>query len=413
MPYQELNMDLTDEQIRLKKSVHRFAREVIRPAAYELDNMADPNDTIKEDSPLRKIMKQMRQLGYHTALIPDTYGGLGLDPLDLHIFWEEIAWGSSGIAVSLGADSFPAVMACMLGSDQLIDEIVAPFVEDMDYRLIGCWAMTEPNHGSDYALVGTPPFRDPKFSGEVMARRDGSQWVLNGQKAAWVSNGSIASHALTFVNIDPSMGMAGCGAAVVPLSLPGASRGKCLNKLGKRDLPQGEIYLDGVRIPERYMLAGPDTCEPILDQLIAMANATMGAIATGAARAAFDEALRYSMERTQGGKLLCEHQLVQKMLFDMATKVETARAFSRNVMLYNLTNIPPLSRYSVMSKVYCTNIAYEVAHDAVQIFGGCGISKEFLIEKLFRDARMMLIEDGSNTVLPLAGAHTIINPEEG
>jgi len=350
----------------------------------------------------------MKKLGYHTVFIPEHYGGMGLSPLDLHIFWEELSWGSAGLAVSLGVDSFPAFFASMMGEEALTKNIIEPYVNDTQCNFIGCWAITEPDHGSDTLMVGTPFFKDPKITGNVKARREGDEWVINGQKSAWVSNGPHATHALLFLNIDQSLGMAGGGIAIMPLNLPGVSKGRPLDKMGQREVPQGEIIFDNVRIPGWCMIADPDTYEAMVDMTLSTANACMGAIYTGVARAAFEEALAYSKERVQGGKPISRHQLVQKKLFDMFMKVETCRAFSRQAMVYNMSAFPPKLEYSIASKVYCTQAAFEVANEAVQIFGGYGVSKEYFIEALFRDTRAAMIEDGSNDVLSLAAAEAIL-----
>lgn len=410
MDYLDLNIELTDEQIDLKKSVRKFAKEVLRPASIELDKLSNPADVLKKDSIYWNCMKQMKELGYHTVFIPDTYGGLGLSPLELHILWEELGWGSAGFAVSIGVDCFPAFFGSMTPDDggKVIEEIITPFVEKTDCSIIGCWAITQPNHGSDQLTAGTPTFNNPRITGQVSAILEGDEWIINGQNSAWISNGPHATHALLFLNIDKSMGLAGGGVAAIPLNLPGVSKGKCLDKMGKRELPQGEIYFDNVRLPKHLMLVQPDTYETMVDSTLAIANATMGAIYTGVARAAFEEALAYSKVRVQGGKYLYEHQLVQKKLFDMFQKVETARAISRAAMNYNFNNFPPATRYSILSKIYCTNAAFEIASEAVQLFGGYGVSKEYYVEKLFRDARASLIEDGSNDVLALTAAWSLI-----
>ncbi|MFZ5596443.1 MAG: acyl-CoA dehydrogenase family protein [Bacillota bacterium] len=414
MDYLDLNVDLTDEQLDLKKSVRKFAREVLRPASIELDKLSNPEDVLKRDSIYWDCMKKMKEMGYHTVFIPETYGGMGLSPTELHIFWEELGWGSSGFAVSIGVDCFPAFMASMVPDEEerVVEEIILPFVQKTDNSIIGCWAITEPNHGSDQLTVGMPWFNDPGINGQVSARLEGDEWVINGQKSSWVSNGPHATHALLYLNIEKSMGLAGGGIAVCPLDLPGVSKGRCLDKLGQRELPQGEIFFDNVRLPRHLMLVEPEIYETMLDSTLAIANATMGAIFTGVARAAFEEALAYSKVRVQGGKYLYEHQLVQKKLFDMFLQVEAARAISRAAMNYNFSNTPPVTRYSIASKVFCTNAAFEVASEAVQIFGGYGVSKEYYIEKLFRDARAAKIEDGSNDVLALTAAWSLIRDSE-
>jgi alkylation response protein AidB-like acyl-CoA dehydrogenase len=297
----------------------------------------------------------------------------------------------------------------MSGNPDLIKDVVVPFAEDREAKYIGCWAITEPHHGSDSLLIGTDQFQAPDVGFECQARLDGDEWVINGQKSAWVSNGTIATHACTFLGLDRSKGMAGGGVAIIPLDLPGVTRGKPLDKLGQRALNQGEMFFDNVRLPKHYMIVQPAGYPFIIDNILAGANAGMSAIFTGVARAAFEEALAYCKQRIQGGKPICEHQLVQKKLFEMFTKVESARALSRAAMTYNATTSPPATQYSIAAKVYCTQVAFEVASDAVQLFGGYGLAKELPVEKFFRDARASMIEDGTNEVLSLAGARMLID----
>jgi alkylation response protein AidB-like acyl-CoA dehydrogenase len=406
MSYLDLNMDLSDEQIALKEAVHTFAKEALRPASLELDKLSDPEDVIKSDL-FWDTMRKGYELGYHTIFLPETYGGLGADPLETHIILEEMGWGSADFAIGLGVSSFPAFFASMLPSDRLEREIITPFCENKDATFIGCWGITEPDHGTDHLCPGTESFHDGRIKAQVTAKRDGDEWIINGQKSAWVSNGTIATHCLLYLNIDPSLGMAGGGICVVPLGLPGVSRGKPLNKLGQRALNQGEIFFDDVRVPEEFMLVDQESYESMVDLTVSTANAGMGAIFTGTARAAYDEALAYAKERAQGGKLLFEHQMIKHKLFSMFMKVEAARAFSRAAMVYNYNNTPPATEYSIASKVFCTNVAFEVASEACQVFGGCGMSKEYPIEKIFRDARAALIEDGANDALMITGAHAL------
>lgn len=407
MSYTELNLELSDEQLALKEAVHKFAVEVIRPASIELDAMT-PEEVIAKKSIYWDVMRQMYELGYHTVHIPEEYGGLGLGPLSQHIFWEELAYGSVGFAVSLGVSLFGTFIASMVPEDEVVEKVIKPFAQCNDASILGCWAITEPNHGSDNLMPDHPHFNDPQIVQQVRAKKKGDVWVLNGQKSAWVSNGPIATSAMLFCNIDPAMGMAGGGICVVDLNQPGVSRGAPLNKIGQRDLPQGEIFFDDAQVPDALMFVDPESYEVMTDIVVAMANMHMGAMFTGLAQAAYDLALQYSTERVQGGKPLCQHDAVKQKLFGMFTQVETARAFSRSAMVYNLNNSPPDSKFNLASKVYCTQAAFEVCHQAVQIFGGYGLTKEYPIEKLFRDARSGLIEDGSNDILAIAGGNMIV-----
>lgn len=412
MAYTELNLELTEEHELLKEEVHKFAVEVLRPASIELDRMS-PEDVIKEGSLYWQCMAHMYRNNYHTVLISDAYGGLGLDPLGVHIFWEEIAYGSVGFAVSLGCSCFSAFYATMLCEDHLIDRFVTPFVECRDASVMSCWAITEPAHGSDNLMTGTPIFCDPGLSQQVKAVRRGSDWVINGQKSAWVSNGPTASDAALFVNLDPSLGFAGGGIGLVDLRQPGVSRGKPLDKMGQRELPQGEIFFDDAVCPEECMIIDPESYEAMTELTLGHANATMGAYFTGVAQAAYDMALKYSTERAQGGKPLCQHQWVQKKLFEMFMKVETARSFSRSALVFNMNTTPPLVQYSIAAKVFCTETAFQVASDAIQLFGGYGVSRDFPIEKLFRDARAGMIEDGSNDSLCMAAGGMLVKEALG
>jgi alkylation response protein AidB-like acyl-CoA dehydrogenase len=407
--YLELNKNLTEHEQAIKTEIHRFAADVLRPASLELDQLQDPADVIGEGSRLWDVFRQAYQLGYHTAQMPERLGGAGLSPLARHIYNEEMGWGASDFAVGIGVTSFPFGFAAIANNERIMEEVVMPFVNDRDARFIGCWAITEPQHGSDMLIHGTPTFKEPAAAGSVRAVLDGDEWVINGQKSAWVSNGTIATHALCFLGIEPEKGQEGNGVALIPLNSPGVSKGKPLNKLGQRALNQGEMFFDNVRIPREYMLVQGQMYTYVINSVLAGANAFMGATFTGLARAAFEEALEYTKNRVQGTKPISHHQAVQLKLVNMFINVEAARQLSRAAAIYNAETSPPATQYSMASKVFCTQTAFNVASDALQLHGGYGLAKEMLIEKLFRDARASLIEDGTNDVLSLAAAQKVLD----
>jgi len=293
------------------------------------------------------------------------------------------------------------MFANLAGKPELIERFASP-----NKREIGCWAVTEPDHGSDSLAFDQPVFDDPDIRPNCIATKEGDEYVIRGQKAAWVSNGSIATVATLFCTIDPSQGFKGGGVALVPLDLQGVSRGKPLDKLGQRALNQGEIYFDDVRIPADYMVVGTEAYSAIVEMVLATANAHMGATFVGLARASFEHALAYSRERVQGGVPIFEHQNVKGKIFRMFSQVEAARSLARRVILYNSTQ-PPLIQYSIASKTFCTQTAFDVSSQALQIFGGNGLSREYPIEKLLRDARASMIEDGCNDILGLVGAEKL------
>ncbi len=409
MAFLDLNPNLTSEQIALREEVHKFAAEVMRPAADKLDKMPDPAAVIAKGSVLWDVLRQSRELGYHTRALPEELGGLNLTPVEQNIISEELGWGSAGLSVCMGAGTMPFAFAAMFGSPELVEEFVIPFRDDKKAEYIGCWAITEPEHGGgDQLYIGSKKEEIPFIRHNTRAKLDGDEWVITGQKAAWVSNGTIATHALLHVSLDGTDDQRDAALFFVPLNLPGISKGKPLDKIGQRDLNQGEIYFDDVRLPKHHMLVGPELHEPVKEMILAGANGGMATTFTGVARAAFEEALEYCKVRVAGAKVLTGHQLVQKRLFDMFSKVESARALARAVNGYNAQTMPPEPHYAMAAKVHNTQVAYEVASDAIQLLGGNGLSREYRVERLFRDARAALIEDGDNDTLSLGAASYII-----
>ena len=406
MAYLDLDLTLTEKHLQLKTEVHKFAVEILRPAALALDKMP-PEKVVEKGSLYWQTLAKMYENGYHTAALVNHPGSLANDPIALHILWEELAYGSVGFAVALGVSFFCATVAQTVGNPKLIDKFYTPFVNCKDASIMSCWGATEPEHGSDNLMMGTPIFHDKNITQQCKAVKKGSDWVINGQKAAWVSNGPVATNILLSVNLVPEMGLAGGGSCLLDLDLPGISRGKPLDKLGQRELPQGEIFFDNVVCPRDQMIMDQTAYEIVGEYTLASANMGMGAFFTGLAQACYDLALQYTKERVQGGRRLCEHAWIRARLFNMFTTVETCRAFSRSVMVYNTRTFPPSPPHGIASKVYCTNAAFKVANEAVQIFGGLGLSKELPIEKLFRDARAGLIEDGTNDALSIVGGNML------
>ncbi|MCE7929396.1 MAG: acyl-CoA dehydrogenase [Chloroflexi bacterium CFX7] len=394
MPYSDDFSDLTSGQQLLKQEAHRFASEVMRPIGASLDDLP-PEQVIASGSPLWDFFRKAYSSGHHLRGFPVELGGAGLGPLESHLVQEEFGWGNSGLAIGLGTASMPFRAAAMMGHPGLMREIVMPFVEDTEGKYIGCWGATEPNHGSDL-IMG-----DPNSHLECSAYRDGDEWVIQGQKSAWVSNGTIATHCLAILN------MRGAGTAIVPLNLPGVTKGPPTNKLGQRPLNQGEIFFDNVRIPAHYVLSEPSPAINDGGAGLAGANASMSSTFSGVARAAFEEALAYTQSRIQGGVPISSHQVVQKKLFDMFMRVQAARALSRKANQRLLSGLPTL-HYSIAAKVLATRTAFDVASDASELFGAMGMVKGVLVEALLRDARAAIIEDGSNDTLSVAGGQNLL-----
>jgi alkylation response protein AidB-like acyl-CoA dehydrogenase len=413
MSYKELDMTISKEALAMQKEARDFAMKVLRPAGIALDELHSPEDVIADGSVLWDVFKKYRQMDLHLQGFPEELGGVGeIEPMAGILINEELGYGDVGLAISLGVSAMPFAMAAKLPDPEL-QELAKAYCQDKDAKMIGCWCMMEPDHGSDWILTAHPGFDDPKSVGvpSVRAEKSGNNYILNGQKAAWVSNGTIATHGVVHLNLDPALGMRGDGIAIVPLDLAGVSRGKPLNKIGQRSLNQGEIFFDNVALPEKYMvIPDPGVGTIMKDLTLIGANTGMGMLFAGVAQAAFDEALNYAKKRVQGGKPIFDHQSVRLRLFKMFSMVESIRAFTRRAALYNMTHNDPLNglipsaAHGMACKVLSTETAFQVASEALQIFGGNGLSKEYVIEKIFRDARSSMIEDGENNVLSLVGA---------
>ena len=393
----DIEIGLTDDDRAMWETAHRFAEEVLRPAGRALDRVVDPVDVIAADSVLWSVIEKYRNLGF-ARLYQDTE----MEPVArarlIALINEELAWGDVGLAIATGLCSFHTAWIHQTGDRELIERFCDP-----DDLTIGCWALTEPDHGSDTITVSEPHFRDPALKPNCVARKDGDSYVISGQKAAWVSNGSIADVAVLFCTLDREQGFAGGGVFCVPLDLPGVERGRPLDKLGQRSLNQGELFFNEVRVPASYMAIGPELYPIALESMLGYANAGMAQLFVGLARSALDHAVAYAKERVQGGRPIFEHQAVKSRLFKMFMRVEASRALARRVAIYNGLNLPQIQN-SIAAKVFCTNTAFEVASDAVQIFGGNGLSRDYPVEKLLRDARASMIEDGCNEVLGLVAA---------
>jgi alkylation response protein AidB-like acyl-CoA dehydrogenase len=213
----------------------------------------------------------------------------------------------------------------------------------------------------------------------------------------------LPESAALYCTYEDEDGVQGGGTFVVPLDLPGVSRGKPTDKFGQRSLNQGEIFFDDVVIPADYLVAGPDTYDDFLQATLTGANGSMGSLFSGLARAALEYAVDYAKERKQGSDIpIFEHQAVKSRLFEMFRKVESARALNLRVLTHNAVN--PRFELAVASKVTSTKTALEVSMEALAIYGGAGITKENPIEKLIRDASVSIIEDGENTFLGLLAA---------
>ena len=406
MGYPELDINLTPEQKSMRDMARKFGAEVIRPIGIALDQMPNPADVIAPGSPLWDAARQFRALGLHRRGLPKSVGGMreDMDPLSQFLIGEALSYADAGMTTTLGGGASTFAFAAM-SPDPELQGWARDFCADTSGQINGCWAITEPDHGSDWASAVDNRNADPRIGPTLKAVLKGDEYILTGQKAAWVSNGTIATHATLHVGLDPALGMQGTGLCVLPLSLPGISKGAPLNKIGLRPLNQGEIFFEEVRIPKKYMIVSDPNLmsRGLLRTTLTTANTGMSISFAGLAWAAFDEAHAYARQRVQGGLPIIQHQNIRLKLHRMYMMVHAARCVARQTVRMNAANPPGSLLNATAAKVLSTETAFQVASEAVQIHGGNGLTKEYLIEKLFRDARAGLIMDGTNEALALGG----------
>jgi len=395
---------LTDIEEEFQQNMRKFALKVMRPIGQELDRMSAA-DIIAEQSPFWEFRRRYLELGIDLEALfemsPEVRSRM------FCIIFEELGYGDGGLAISAGASILPQYLSALFGNRFLM--------ERFPQELLGCWAITEPDHGSDM-LDPNGMIRHPDSSfgrPSTVAKFYDDRVVINGQKSAWVSNGTVADVCILYCAADTGDGPdpeRGC-VLVIPMDLPGISRGKPLEKLGQRGDPQGEIFFSDVEVPLEYVLAGPEDFQRAVYCIHAEANVLMGATWTGVARAAYDLAYEYAHERRQGGVPICRHQLVAWRLFHMFRRVEGACALTRRAAWYNQAARTPALQIAMAAKVEATQASFDVSSEALQIFGGNGLTHEYPIEKILRDARASMIEDGCNYVLALKGGYYLLDGE--
>jgi alkylation response protein AidB-like acyl-CoA dehydrogenase len=396
-----VDFDQTDIQRQIIRTAQDFGKDVLRPAEIELDRVADPDEVFKRDL-FWDVLGQAFQLGFHKMGLAEAVGGLGLDPSTTGMVWEELGRSGAGFAASLLPGAAVQQLIALLApqNKELVDRYVLPYVQDTTGRKISAWGSSEPNVGSDGSN-----YYDKNIRHHTSAVRQGDRYIINGTKSNFVSNGGIADVYLVFACVDPSMGLRGSGAFVIPGDAKGVAREKAIDKIGLRTLNQAAVFFDDVEIPEHYMIFPPGDDYPMLhNAIITVGNLGVGYLAVGLMRAAYEEALAYSKERVQWGKPIFEHQMITKKLFDVFTAIEAARAFLWKASWLAKTSFPGDLKMSLAAKIYATEQAVRHTAEMVQVLGGYGISKEYPLEKYARDANLLPIMDGTNQTLLIKAA---------
>lgn len=387
------------QEIReLQGLAREFARQEVRPAEVELDKVQDTDEVFASDT-FRTVLRKAYECGFHKLAIPEAAGGLGLSFFGQLVILEELATGGAGLASQILVCPIAASSIAsfgLAGRHAAYKEYLEAYVEDTTGKHSGAWAITEPNIGSDCIS------QDPGTHFATRGIEKDGGWVIDGAKSGFVSNGGLADFVLLFACVDPSQGMAGTGVFLLPGDTPGVTRGRPLDKLGLRALNQAEIFFDGAAVPGDFLVMPPNPAYGmVLEQIVTHGNASVGTIALGVARAAYEDALAYAKQRVQGGKPIIEHQTVRLKLFNAFREIEAARAliwkaaFAVNIL------------HSAAARTFASDMAVRVCAEMVQVFGGYGISREYPVEKHYRDAKLLQIMDGANEVVALTAAEKL------
>ena len=400
---------LTEDQRVLVEQAHKFAENVLRPAEFELDAIADPVEVFKS-SLFKDVMKEAYRIGYHKLLLPAHVGGMGLDPVTITLINEELFWGGPGLTQNIMVSGFVAFTALMSNKKSLRHEFAIPYCEDKEASQIGCFAGVEPLVGSDLIWV-----TDPKVRMRTVARRVGDEYIINGAKSAFISAGGIANMIGVSACLEPERGMRGSGLFIVPGDLKGISRGKPLNKLGLRCLNQTEVFFDEVKVPKRYLAIRPheDNWMNFVKSFICFGNTGVAVTGLALMRAAYEEAFAYARERVQGGRPIIEHGNIALKLFDAYQIIEAARAVIWKTSYVNGHQFPGDIPLTAAARCFTTNNAIRVTAEMIQVLGAYGVTREYHLEKYMRDAKLTQIEDGAVDTMAIAGMTLLHDPEHG
>lgn len=367
-----IDFTLSSEQKALQELARDFTRKEIVPIALQYDK--DPFNP-------ETILKKAHAAGVMNMIIPKAYGGHGLHLLDASLMTEELNAGCSGIAGMISINSLACGPILVGGSDEQKKRFLIPLCES---GKTASFALTEREAGSDAAGVKTK------------AVRKGDEYVINGQKC-FITNGAYAALYTVFASTDPARGTKGITAFVVPRETPGVSIGKIEDKMGQRALNVAEVNFDDVVVPATNVLGAEGQGFKIAMETLNEGRVNIATTALGIARSAFEESLHYAKQRVQFGKAIGTYQSINFLLADMAAAIDASRLltwYAASRCDQGLSFV----REAAQAKLFASDTAMWITTDAVQIHGGYGYIKEYLVEKLMRDAKLTQIYEGTNQV---------------
>ena len=382
-----IDFELTEDQIALQEMAHDFAANEMRPKAAAYDQgHAFPED----------VMRKAFEVGFLTCTVPAEYGGVGLGDFDTAIVSEELAWGCAGMYTTMMANSLAFTPILLFGTDEQKKRLFAPFLKDMAFA---SYCLTEREAGSDTSAIKTT------------ARKDGTDYVINGSKC-FITNGGVASLYIVFANSAPEKGPRGLSVFAVPRTTPGLSVGKVEDKFGHRASNTTELFFEDVRVPAANLIGREGLGFIVAMRTFDKTRAAVGAAGIGIGRAALEHAVEYSKTRVQFGKPIASFQATAFKLAQMAMDLEAARLTVWRAA-WLMDKGKPNGKESAIAKCLGSDVAMRNALEALQIFGGYGYMKDYPIEKLVRDAKLLQIYEGTNEIQRLVISRDVIGPIKG
>ena len=372
-----------ETQQMIVETAREITREKILPIRAELD---------EQNQFPREILYDIAKADLFGIFVPEEYGGLGGGCYEIVLAMEELARGCVGVATSYAASAlgiFPVILA---GSEEQKEKYLPDIATGSRWAAFG---LTEANAGSDASGIRTT------------AVEDGDSWILNGTKQ-WITNGGESEIYSIVALTDPSKGARGASIFIVEDGDPGFSYGKKENKMGIRSSATRELILQDCRIPKDRLVGRRGTGFITVMKTLDLSRPGIASLGVGLAQAALDEAVSYAKQRVQFGKPIISFQAMQHMLADMAMQVEAARALVYAAARHIDKHPKDMSKASSMCKVFATDVAMKVTTDAVQVLGGYGYMKEYPVEKMMRDAKLLQIYEGTNQIQRLVIANSIL-----
>jgi len=377
-----IDFSLSEEQLALREMAREFAEKEMKTKAAKYDQGHEtPTD----------VFQKAFEAGFMTCNIPAEYGGGDLGHVDTVIVSEELAAGCAGMYTTIMANSLAYTPLILFGSPEQKKRFLAPATRKMTFA---SFCLTEREAGSDAGSLKT------------QALKDGSDFVINGSKC-FITNGGIADLYVVFALTAPGKGMRGISAVIVPRDMPGVSVGKVEDKMGHRASNTAEVFFDDVRIPQANLLGREGLGFMVAMKTLDNTRAPVGAAGVGVARAAFDYAVEYAKKRVQFGKAIALFQANQLKIAQMAMEINAARHLVWNAA-WLLDRGKPCGKESAMAKCFATDVAMRTTTEALQICGGYGYMKDYPMEKLMRDAKLLQIYEGTNEIQRLVIAHEVV-----